>query len=93
MNVVFHDRAGQAMQALYLEFKYATASLDRQWDENVFQQQWGIYTSRLKHRLDRIALELMGNLETGTDRNAWNHSVSRFIQGYVSEFGQRIRSL
>ena len=93
MNVLFHERAGQALQALYREFKYCTASLDRQWDENVFQQQQAKYTALLKHRLDRIALELMENLETGADRNAWNQSVSQFILDYMREFGQKIRSL
>ena len=93
LNIQFHDRAGEAMQVLYREFIYCTASLDRQRDENVFQQQQGKYTALLKHRLDRIALELMESLETDADHNTWNLTVSRFIQDYLSEFGQKIRSL
>jgi hypothetical protein len=93
MNVLFHERAGQALQTLYREFKYCTSALDRQWDENVFQQQQGKYTALLRHRLDRIALEVMENLDTDADRNAWSHSVNQLIQDYMREFGQKIRSL
>lgn len=81
------------MLSLYREFKHSVATIDRQWEENVFQQQQGRYTVLLKRRLDGIALELMALLETGDDRNEWSHAASGFIQGYLHEFGQKIRSL
>lgn len=93
LNVEFHNRAGELLLALFREFKYSVAAIDRQRDENVFQQQQGRYMALLKHRLDSIAFELMNLLDPGDDRNRWNSSVSRFIGEYLNEFGQKIRSL
>ena len=93
VSVLFHNRAGEAMLSLYREFKHSVASIDRQWEENVFQQQQGRYTSLLKLRLDSIARELMSVLETSSDRNEWSHSVTGFIQSYLNEFRQKIKSL
>lgn len=93
VNVLFHRRAGEALLVLYQEFRHSVAGIDRQWEENVFQQQQGKYTTLLKHRLDRIAMELMEGLDHGAGRISWNHEVSGFIQDYLREFGQKIRSL
>lgn len=91
--ILFHDRAGEVMLSLYRSFRQATASLDRQGDENVFQQQQGMYTALLKRRLDGIALEVMSHLEAGADHHECHHALSRFIGDYVQEFLQKIRSL
>lgn len=92
-SVLFHNRAGEALLALYREFRQVTASIDRQWDENVFQQQQGKYVALLKHRLERIALELMAGQDSGAGRDEWNREVSAYIRDYLREFGQKIRSL
>lgn len=81
------------MRFVYSAFKQSIGALDRQWDENVFQRQQGMYTTLLKRRLDGIALELMEGLESGQERSEWNHMVSRFVQDYMREFGLKIKSL
>jgi hypothetical protein len=93
VNILFHNRAGEAMLSLYREFQYSVAAVDRQGQEDVFQQQRSRYTTLLKSRLDGIAMELMNVLETSSDRNEWSHSATRFIQEYMNEFAQKIRSL
>jgi hypothetical protein len=93
LYVLFHHRAGEVLQALYMAFQKATAPLDRQGDENVFRQQQGIYTSLLRHRLEGIALELISRVEPAANRNSCNLALSRFIQDYLFEFAQKIRSL
>lgn len=93
INILFHNRAGEVMRVLFVEFRHSITALDRQGDENVFQQQQGKYCALLKHRLDRIALELMDKLNTGADRYGWNRTVSGFIQDYMTEFGRKLRAL
>lgn len=93
VHVLFHNRAGDVMHTLYQEFRHCTASVDRQGEENVFRQQQGRFTALLKRRLDGIAVELMDVLETGSDRNEWSYAASRFIQDYMNEFAQKVRSL
>src|SRR5829696_6616207 len=93
VNVLFHNRAKEIMLSLYQEFKYATMSIDRQWEENLFQQQRGKYVSQLKHRLNDIVLELMDKLDGDGNRGECGYLLNRFSQEYVQEFSQKIRSL
>jgi hypothetical protein len=93
VQVLFHNRAGEVMQTLYSQFRYAITPIDRQWEENVFQQQYGKFTSLLKQRLDGIMLELMAQLDTDAERNEWNQAGSRFVQDYLREFSQKIKGL
>lgn len=93
VHVLFHNRAGEALLSLYREFKHSVASIDRQWDENVFQQQLGKYTVLLRHRLESIAIDLMNQLQTGDDRNKWSHTANGFIGEYMREFGLKVRTL
>lgn len=93
VNVLFHRRAGEVLLALYQEFRQGTASIDRQRDENVFQQQRGKYVALLKHRLERIALELMAGQNHAAGRDEWNREVSGHIRDYLGEFSQKIRLL
>jgi hypothetical protein len=90
-SVLFHDRASELMASLYREFKLASASIDRQWDENVFQQLQGKYTNQLKCLLERIALEMME--QQGDGQKAWSYALTGFIHDYVKEFEQKIKSL
>ena len=91
--MLFHNRASEAMLTLYREFRSTVSPIDRQWEENVFQQQCGKFTALLKHRLDGMAMELMAKLETDSERQEWNHSGNRFVQDYMREFGQKIKCL
>jgi hypothetical protein len=93
ISVAFHNRAKEALFSLYGSFRYAVASIDRQGDENVFQQLHDKFSSRLKHQLESIAKEMLSQADSGSNINELNQSLSYFIQGYMHEFSQKIRSL
>ncbi len=93
INVAFHNRAKEVLLSLYGSFRYAVASIDRQGDENVFQQLHNKFSSRLKYQLQSIAKEMMSQVGSGTNMNELNQSLSYFIEEYMHEFSQKIRSL
>ena len=92
-NVLFHNRAVDALNHLFQEFSASTIAIDRQKDVNVFQQQLGKYTALLKQQLDGIALEMLSTILSTTNTNEWNHSLSVFIQDYLREFRHKAKSL
>ena len=91
-SVLFHDRARNVFFSIYSEFRHSIASVDRQGDENVFQQLQNRYVSQLHLRLDSIALELLEQTE-GTNRNQLSVSLSQSIKEYINEFMQKVKSL
>ncbi len=91
--VAFHNRARNVLLSLYSDFKQSALSLDRQKDENVFQQLQGRYLSRLKHQLQSVSLEILNQTEQGFNRHQLNNALSRFIEEYTKEFIQKTRSL
>ena len=93
ISVAFHNRAKAVFFSLYRSFRYAAASIDRQVDENVFQQLRNKFSGRLKHQLQSIAKEMMSQAGSGINRNELNQSLSYFIGEYEHEFLQKIRSL
>ncbi len=93
ISVTFHNRAKAVLFSLYESFRYAVASIDRQGDENVFQQLRNKFSGRLKHQLQSIAQEMMSQAGNGINRNELNQSLSYFIEEYEHEFLQKIRSL
>jgi hypothetical protein len=91
-TVQFHNRAREVFFSLYSDFKHSIAGIDRQGDENVFQQLWAKYTHEVRAQLQTIAAELLGELSTGS-RNEFNHILHTAIEDYVQEFVQKVRSL
>ena len=93
ISVAFHNRAKAVLFSLYESFRYAVASIDRQGDENVFQQLRNKFSCRLKHQLQSIAKEMMSQAGSSINMNELNQSLSYFIEEYENEFLQKIRSL
>lgn len=91
-SVLFHDRARNVFFSIYKEFRHSIASVDRQGDENVFQQLQNRYASLLHHRLNMIALELIDQAEP-SNRSMLNVSLGQSIKEYVYEFVQKAKSL
>lgn len=92
-NVLFHNKANDAMTHLFHDFKKHMAPVNRRHDENVFQQQLGIYAGRLKNQLDGIAHNMLDDAAGTLPRNEWSHALSNFIAAYVSEFKAKAKSL
>jgi hypothetical protein len=93
ISVEFHNRANQVLVSLYCDFKSAIGSIDRQGDENIFQQLHNKFAGRLKYQLQSIAREILDQTYDGTCSNQTNLTLSRFIEDYVNEFMQRVRAL
>jgi hypothetical protein len=90
--VLFHDRARNVFFSVYKEFRHSIASVDRQGDENVFQQLQTRYANLLHLQLNKIALELLDQAEP-SNRSMLNVSLGQSIKEYVSEFMQKAKSL
>ena len=87
--VLFHDRARKVFFALYSEFKHAVATIDRQRDENVFQQQQAMYTNTLKHHLQNIAQETSRHMQ----QQDQSQKLNVLVEDYLKEFVHKIKSL
>lgn len=92
-SIAFHNRAKELLFSLYKDFKNSAAHLDRQKDENVFQQLQGQYCNLFKQQLQHIARDVMGNAAAGPNTGEINHALSRFIEDYKREMVHMIRSL
>ena len=90
-SMAFHNRAREILSSVYNDFKRSVAAIDRQGDENVFQQLRNKFAGKLKQKLQSVALELLGETAVGTDK--LNQVLSRLIEQYVHEFMQKIRAL
>lgn len=91
--VAFHERAREIFFDLYRHFQSSVAPIDRQGDENVFQQAHGRYVAQLRQQLQGLAIDILHEADAGTDRNRLNLSLASFIDDYVHEFIQKVRSL
>lgn len=91
--VAFHDRARNVFFSIYSEFRHSIVTIDRQSDENVFQQLKNRYASQLHLRLNQIALELLEQVDSSGHRNKLNQVLSPSIEEYLKEFTQKARSL
>ncbi|MCD2422094.1 hypothetical protein LQ567_04925 [Niabella pedocola] len=73
------------LEELYHNFKEQTARLDRQTDENVFQQLRGRYERQLQQQLSGEAKELMYAYKRN-DILHLQHLLTESIAYYLSEF-------
>jgi hypothetical protein len=91
-SMVFHNRARDVLLSLYKDFKHSAASIDRQGDENVFQQLRCRYAGRLKHQLQSIASEILTSQEPAGS-NELNYVLTSLIEDYEKEFFQKTKTL
>lgn len=91
--ITFHQRAREIFFDLYRHFQSSVAPIDRQGDENVFQRSHGRYVAQLRQQLQGLAMDILNEADAGTDRGRLNHSLASFIDDYVQEFIQKVRSL
>ncbi len=93
LNVEFNESAIKAFFSLYSDFKTSVRTLDRQKDDNVFQQVQGTYANRLKQQLESIATDLIDKNRSLKDINHVKKTLTDSIGAYVNEFIQKSRSL
>jgi hypothetical protein len=74
-------------------FEMSTKKLDRQKDENVFQQLTARYADELKRELSQMAEKLIDQSGDGTKRNSLQQDFARQISYHVSEWLLKVRSM
>ena len=91
--IEFHNRADEMFFSLCNEFVHSVELLDRQKDENVFQQLQGKYGFQLKQRLQYIAGDIINTAGEGVRMSELNLALSHCIEEYEKEFMQKAKSL
>ena len=91
LDIEFNDRAREAYYTLYNKFETAVKHLDRQKDENVFQQTLGQYIHTMKSELEGIALDLIQKNQSMIEVNYLKRNLTNRINEYIREF--RMKSL
>jgi hypothetical protein len=90
--VHFHDRARQIFFALFDQYQRSADGIDRQGDENVYQQVLAMYIAQLKQNLQDVAQEMIsqsGKGDTGTTASELHHALGSTIREYINEFVQK----
>jgi hypothetical protein len=91
-SVLFHDRAKELLFASYSDFRHTVSLLDREGDENVFQQTLGRYMAQLKQSLTGLAREVLDDLKPGSNRDQQSQVLSSLVEQYLNEFRHKVRT-
>ena len=91
--VDFENKAKKIFFSLYENFAGSAKQLDRQKDDNVFQQQQSKYLNTLKTQLENLARELLNKNSSLKNINLLNKKLRDEINIYLNEFRQKSRSL
>src|SRR4051812_45494098 len=90
--VEFNDSAGRLLTYLFEKFQKNVQSLNRNKDDNVFQQLQAKYMYDFKNELENMAkiyIEKCG----GANAHELNNRLTNSIDRFTNEFIQQIRSL
>ncbi|HEY5966518.1 MAG TPA: hypothetical protein VIU35_01010 [Chitinophagaceae bacterium] len=91
--VDFDNKAKKIFFSLYENFAGSAKQLDRQKDDNVFQQQQSKYLKTLKTQLENLAKDILNKNGSLKNINLLNKKLSDEINTYLNEFSQKSRSL
>jgi len=89
----FNNRAQRLFFITYEKFSAFAKQLNRQRDENVFQQQLGKYLRTLRLQLESIAEEIIHKNKSLKETDRFNKILTEKIDFYVNEFMQKSRSI
>jgi len=91
--VDFDNKAKKIFFSLYENFAGSAKQLDRQKDNNVFQQQQSKYLNTLKTQLENLARDILYKNSCLKNINLLNKKLRDEINIYLNEFTQKSRSL
>jgi len=91
--VDFDNKAKKIFFSLYENFAGSAKQLDRQKDDNVFQQQQSKYLNTLKTQLENLAQDILNKNSSLKNINLLNKKLRDEINTYLNEFTQKSRSL
>lgn len=93
--VHFHNRARHVFFALFEQFQRSATGIDRQGDENVYQQVLAMYLAQLQQNLQDVAQEMIsqsGKGNHGTPASDLHHALGSTIREYTNEFLQKAKA-
>lgn len=86
VSIEFNSKAKKLFFSFYEKFKESAGDLNRQKDENVFQQQQGKYLRLLRQDLESLAKEIMYKTNLPGNINRLNKILTDDINAYMNEF-------
>ena len=86
LEILFNDRARETFYIWYDKFAKVSAKLDREGDENVFQQSLAQHLYMLKGELEVIAVELIQKNRAIPDINLLKRNLTNRINDLLQEF-------
>jgi hypothetical protein len=87
----FHERARPLFFSQYRAFRKMTAGLNRQGDENRFQQLKNQYSDDLHLQLQAVALSILGGRGQAEPPSAHlQMGLTQAMKDYLKEFRQKI---
>lgn len=90
--VEFNDDAGKLLGFLFAKFQKNVQALNRNKDENVFQQLQSKYLYSFKNELENMA-KIQIEKYKGDKAHELNNRLSNSIDRFTNEFAQQIRAL
>ena len=89
----FRNEAANLFLAIVEDFERHAERLNRQRDENVFQQMQSRFVQELKQQLSYIAEKVIGQYKGNTGINTLSREMSAQTEYYISELLLKIRSM
>lgn len=89
----FRNDASRMFAAIAESFKHQTKQLNRQKDENAFQQLQSRYINELKKELGYTAEKIISRYNGSTNLDTVRFELTRQIEYYLNELLSKIRSL
>lgn len=89
----FRNEASTIYLRVMRNFELNVKRLDRQKDENVFQQLTARYADELKKELSQMAEKMVDQCSGGVNRDTLRQDFSRQISYNISELLLKIRSM
>jgi hypothetical protein len=93
LDVEFNFQAKETFYVLFSRFNTAVQELNRERDENVFQQTRAQYRFTLKSELERIAMGVIENNQGIQETNILRRNLTNRINDYLQEFMVKSQSM
>jgi hypothetical protein len=90
MLVEFNDSAGRLLTYLFEKFQQSAQSLNRNRDDNVFQQLRAKYLYHFKNELENMAkihIAKCGGANVHEVNNRLSNSINRFTNEFMQQIG------
>ncbi len=89
----FRNEAASLFRLVFEQFERSVQKLNRQHDENVFQQMKGHHAQKLKEQLQQVAEKTLDRLQGYVSKNTLRLELTRQVAYYVLELHLKIDAM